>query len=594
MAIHAHDIIFTDFLGKDKIYTIPSYQREYSWKQEHCEALLNDIQENDSNYFIGSIIWVENTNEVIDGQQRLTSINLLLVAIYNRMCAPDFDGDEAINSKKESLKGMIVSDKKTRLVLQKQGNNKEDFEYLLNSEIIKVSTAKPSNYGNRRISKNYNWFKEHVMRLDKEEIIQLFDKICGLTFISAYVDNTKAAFILFETMNNRGMALSAIDLIKNLYLSRTDDEGSNSSWKSLIEILGNESNQEQFLRNNYNAFRSEYNKNLNFPLSTTPKYKIANKATRSNVIKIYASLVERKDFMEFLTLNAKYNSLLTGEEKLQIDVSEKFKIIFKNFRNANATSAFMLLLYLLRNQIVFGFNDSQMFDLFELTLKFFIRRNLTNNPSTGALPQILMSIIERINQLDKIDFGVVRKILLDEFKNKTSSNDSVKGYLYGNIYDTNRDMARYLLCSLCKFEDSNEKKFIDLWEKKNNKYIWTIEHILPEGNKDATNTPNEWVNMIKQGDIEYKDYSNDQVYELVKTYRHKIGNLTMTGYNSSLGNKKFSDKKDRYGSNKDKIGYNNGLSLNDYVYEQNAWYISNIVERTKDLADEIIANLELK
>src|SRR5690606_7976161 len=119
--------------------------------------------------------------------------------------------------------------------------NKEDFEYLLNSEIIKVPAAKPSNYGNRRISKNYNWFKEYVDKLDVNETIQLFDKICGLTFISASVDNAQTAFILFETMNNRGMALSAIDLIKNSYLSRTDDEDSISNWESLIEILGNES-----------------------------------------------------------------------------------------------------------------------------------------------------------------------------------------------------------------------------------------------------------------------------------------------------------------------------------------------------------------
>lgn len=68
----------------------------------------------------------------------------------------------------------------------------------------------------------------------------------------------------------------------------------------------------------------------------------------------------------------------------------------------------------------------------------------------------------------------------------------------------------------------------------------------------------------------------------------------MTGYNSSLGNKKFFGKKDRYDSKGEKIGYNNGLSLNKYVYAQSAWYISNIVERTKDLADEIIASLEIK
>ena len=78
MSIHAVDTTFTQFLNPNetKIYTIPIYQREYSWKQEHCEALLNDIQENDPNYFIGSIIWVENTNEVIDNEMIVLSTSI--------------------------------------------------------------------------------------------------------------------------------------------------------------------------------------------------------------------------------------------------------------------------------------------------------------------------------------------------------------------------------------------------------------------------------------------------------------------------------------------------------------------------------------
>ena len=594
MAIQAADTTFNTFLNpqEDKIYTIPVYQREYSWGERHCEALVNDIEENEgNNYFIGSIIWVKDVNEIIDGQQRLTSLSLLLTALYNKMNL--FESDENINFIKSSLKRMLVVGDKCRLVPQRQGKNKEDFEYLINSEILKKSAVKPNNYGNRRISHNYEWFKSYLVEFDEIKVTELFNKICGLTFISARVDDAQTAFTLFETMNNRGMPLSAIDLIKNSYLSRSKDENRINNWEELISILGDENNQEQFLRNNYNAFRAEYN-DLTFPLSKTTKYEISTRAIRSNVIKVYGTLVERPDFYDFIKINALNNSLLTGEKELKIDSPNEFKEMFKKFRNANATSAFILLLYLLRNQIPFEFSNEEMLELFEITLRFFIRRNLTNNPSTGAIPQILMDIIEEINQLPnpKI-YETVKKIILNTYIEKTSVNSAVEDVICGDIYDSNRDMARYLLCSLCKNSDNNEKKLVDLWAKKDNKYIWTIEHILPEGNKNADNIPDKWVDMIRNGNDEYKDYSKIEIIELIKKYRHKIGNLTMTGYNASLGQLEFSKKKDRFDQSKNPIGYNNGLSLNEYVYKQESWFISNIEERTKALTKEIMDNLKL-
>lgn len=593
MAIQATDTTFNTFLNpqEDKIYMIPIYQREYSWGEKHCKALVKDIEENEgNNYFIGSIIWVKDVNEIIDGQQRLTSLNLLLTALYNKMNS--FESNEDINFIKTSLKRMLVVGDKCRLVPQRQGKNKEDFEYLINSEILKKSAAKPNNYGNRRISHNYEWFKSYVELFDEKMLSSLFNKICGLTFISARVDDAQTAFTLFETMNNRGMPLSAIDLIKNSYLSRSKDKSRVNNWEELIAILGDENNQEQFLRNNYNAFRAEYN-NVAIPLSVDVKYEIATRAIRSNVIKIYSSLVEKKDFYEFIKINALNNSLLTGEKELKIDSSDEFKEMFKKFRNANATSAFILLLYLLRNQIPFEFDNSEMLDLFEITLRFFIRRNLTNNPSTGAIPQLLMDIIEEINKLSNPkSFESVRKIILDSYKEKTSPNNVVEDVIRGDIYDTNRDMARYLLCSLCKNSDNNEKQLVDLWAKKDNKYIWTIEHILPEGNKNADNIPDKWLDMIRS-QKEYSTLSNEEITSLIKKYRHKIGNLTMTGYNASLGQLEFSKKKDRFDQNKNPIGYNNGLNLNDYVYNQQSWLISNIVERTDKLTLEIMENLDI-
>lgn len=593
MTIQAVDKTFSDFLNPNepKVYKIPTYQREYSWKIEHCEELINDINDNENGYFIGSVIWITNTNEIIDGQQRLTSLSLLLLAIFNKMNS--FQEDEDLAFKKSSIKRMLVIKETNRLVPQKQGKNEEDYQYLITYNILKKSCAKPNNFGNRRISKNYLFFEECISKYSLEQLIMLFEKICTLKLISAQVDDVQTAFVLFETMNNRGMELSAIDLIKNSYMSKTHDVNSIDKWETLVNILGNESNQEQFLRNNYNAFRKEYN-DIQDVVTENTKYGLSPKATKSNVISIYNKLVTKDSFMDFITMNAKYNSLLTGEDNPQIDVCKNIKEYFKKFRTANATSAFIILLYLLRKQVPYGINDSQFEELLEIILRFFIRRNLTNNPSTGALPQILMDIIAKLNSKENVDFNFVKVTLSTILKSKSSSDSALLEILKGDIYDTNRDMARYLLCSLCNFDDHNERRFIDLWEKNDgNKYIWTIEHILPEGNKNATNTPKEWIDMIKNGDAKYTNLSDNQVKELIKKYRHRIGNLTMTGYNSNLGNKSFNLKKNRTDEKGNNIGYNNGLSLNDYVYAQDAWCIKNIEERTEDIVSVLMENLKI-
>lgn len=593
MSIKAEDKTLFQFLDpKDSvIYSIPIYQREYSWKKDHCGELLSDIIENEKKYFVGSIIWVKDTNEIIDGQQRLTSLNLLLIAIFRKSCA--FNEDESICSMRIDLKRMLVCDGKNRLIPQQQGKNREDFEYLINKYILRKPCAVPQYFGNRRVSQNFKFFTDAIKDYTSKQLCDLFDKICFLTFISAKVDDPQTAFTLFETMNNRGMELSAIDLIKSSYISQTNDKNSITNWETLISILGNENNQEQFLRNNYNAFRKEYN-GIQGVVNSETRYGIANKATRSNVIKIYNKLVANENFMEDLTLNAKFNSLLTGEENVTIEVCDAFREYFKKFRNANATSAFMLLLFLLKKQIPFGFSEEQMSSIFEYILKFFIRRNLTNIPSTGALPQIQMDIISTINSQENVDFDFVYSTIRNHLSVKSATNTVLADVLRGDIYDSNRDMTRYLLCSLCKAKETNERQMIDFWEKREDKYIWTIEHILPEGNKDASNTPKEWIDMIRSGDVQYKNYSDQKIIELVKEYRHKIGNLTMTGYNSSLGNRPFEEKKEWKNSAGDPIGYNNGLNLNEYVYRQNAWYISNIIYRTKELVSVIMKSLSLE
>ena len=123
-------------------YVIPKYQREYAWRREQVEELLNDLWENQEGYFLGTILCINkstdalkgNILEIIDGQQRLTTISLLYAAIYKRYSKMR-NGDEDFNAEKVNLKNrlMVKSEKnKIKLVLSSQNNNFEDYKAILN------------------------------------------------------------------------------------------------------------------------------------------------------------------------------------------------------------------------------------------------------------------------------------------------------------------------------------------------------------------------------------------------------------------------------------------------------------------------------
>lgn len=591
MKISAETVSLSKFINEKIISSanIPDYQREYSWKKRHCEELFNDIDENDDGYFIGSVIWIKGNNDIIDGQQRLTSISLLFAAIYEKR-----KNDLNKNMIKKIEKFLLINKGKDyyvpRLNLQKQGTNKEDFQYLIDRFVLNKSSSN-NNFGNRKIGLNKRVFERKIENLNKKDLKKFVDKIFNLTLISVEVNDPQSGYILFERMNHRGEPLSAMDLIKNCYLSKraATDKDASSKWVELVEILGNEYNQEQFMRNYYNAFRKELN-------DGDTKYPIGNKATRSTVIAIYEKIISQKEnFMDELLRIAKLNRLLTGDDGTDKQYDE-FRKCFAKFRNGNATATFTLLLFLLDKQNNYSIKEDELVKLFEFILKFSIRRNLTNNPSTGALQGIWMDIICQIEELDDLNknYTNVSKIIKNVLLNKTSRDEDVENVLRGDIYVEHYDMARYLLCSLCKTRRVGKEKFVDVWERDEKKnYIWTIEHIMPEGNKKAENIPEKWIDMIRSGNKGYKDHTDEQIKDLVKSYRHKIGNLTLTGYNSSLGQKSFVEKRDRKDNDGNYIGYKNKLDLNEDLEKEDEWTIAKIDERTNKLVNEIMEELKL-
>ena len=163
---------------------------------------------------------------------------------------------------------------------------------------------------------------------------------------------------------------------------------------------------------------------------------------------------------------------------------------------------------------------------------------------------------------------------------ESASDDIFDLKLRGPMYEENDMATRFVLCGI-ESQHQTREIYSDFWSRnKSGVYVWTIEHIFPEGQ----NVPDEWVKMIADGD---KVLANN--YR--ETYVHTLGNLTLTGYNQNLGNMSFEKKKDRMDKSNSKfIGYRNGLTLNEDVVSEDTWTVDKIKERTNKLV-KIIKNI---
>jgi hypothetical protein len=150
-----------------------------------------------------------------------------------------------------------------------------------------------------------------------------------------------------------------------------------------------------------------------------------------------------------------------------------------------------------------------------------------------------------------------------------------KEKLNDDIYEDNVEITRFILSKIEEIKSMTMERFDDFWARDNSgKLKWTIEHIFPEG----TNLPNSWVDMMANGD-RYK------AKEMQEKFVHKLGNLTLTGYNSNLSNFNFLKKQERKDNQGRYIGYKNGLYLNEELENKDKWTEKDIKERTEKLVN---------
>lgn len=557
-------------------YVIPKFQREYIWNKDNWEELLNDILESDGNHFIGSIICINKGSdtfnpelELIDGQQRLTTVSLIFSAIY-KLLQEKIKNDDELKSELINLKWSLTlkHNRNLRIELSYQNNNHQDYQSVLSEiGIFDFNDNNLKNKGNRKIYKAYRYFLGKLENFDEKDLMSLLDKIKTTMIVKIEVSSHSDAFLLFESLNNRGVPLSAIDLIKNKMLSELEKKAklsideSFAKWNKIINALPEYTIQERFIRQFYNAFK------------TDAEIKVGNfsKATKTNIIKIYESLIANRPtyiFDQLIEKSAIYSELVFPDD-LEFEPFVHLKGELVDLSNVQAAPSYTFLLFLFSK---YKNRETSFYkEVIQLLVKYFIRRNITDFPNTRNLDQIFIDLIDELNKDDKkVDIEYITNYFTNN--ERFSPKNEFEKYLNGDLYELNVEATRFILSKIEEAKRQTKEIYANFWQKdRNNKPIWTIEHIFPEGK----NIPKDWVKMVADGDKEKAEI-------LQEKYVHKLGNLTLTGYNQNLSNFDFRKKRDRKSGGKD-IGYKNKLFLNEILARKDEWKIGDIENRTKEL-----------
>jgi hypothetical protein len=578
------------------VYAIPRYQREYTWSKSQWETLFDDVQENNPGYFLGSIICINQTTdtlevqrlEVVDGQQRLTTLSLLFAALYQSLKHHEKDLDDEQRVELINLKRKLVlkkGDDQLRVIPQIQNNNQNDYRAVL-SDVGVISTFDtPAYAGNRKIFRAFRYFQSRIEEMVDGEndhlasIMGFLGKVSQACLVKIEVASHADAYTLFESLNNRGMPLTAIDLIKNKLLARleTTEPGKVDHyfdvWNKLLGYLGDDySIQERFFRHYYNAFKDE----LNVPFRKDDDKKkdpLGPVATRSNLILIYEKLINQdaKSHLQDIRVAGQLYALMlsrnTDEVWAELDKP------LKDLERIQGAPAYLLMLFLLVRHEALKLTVAQLSEIAQLLVCFFVRRNLTDTPPTRDLTRLFMASIDKLSALSG---DTIVAIIRDELLAVSASDTSFRSKLEGAIYEENVGVTRFILCALAE-QSMTKETWVDLWKYEGKLFVWTIEHIFPQGD----NIPASWVTMIADGDAK-------KAKAIQETHVHKLGNLTISGFNSALGNKSFKDKRDRTDSEGRAVGYKNGLKLNAELAIAEAWSVAQIEARTITLVDQVV------
>lgn len=530
--------------GAKKRFIIPVYQRNYDWKTENCKQLFDDlikiIVNSRRSHFFGSIVSVYNPSGrnteflVIDGQQRLTTVSLLFLAMYNLISKGIVVPEDTslVNQIYEDFLVDKYQPEEKRIKLKPVKNDQKAFGKLFSDEKEHIRES--------NLTANYNYFYE---RIQKQEITidELFDAICSLEIINITLNNDDNPQLIFESLNSTGLDLSEGDKIRNFILmglpANLQDEYYEKYWNKIEECT----------KYDVSSYVRDY---LSVKQQAIPSQK-----------RIYANF---KDFVELS--NIQTESLL--DELLAY--ANRYKILLSGGTNNKALNACIYRLNRLESTVTRPFflevlrlldeeklDISQVAEIFLTTENYLFRRTICDLP-TNALNKIFLLLHREIVRYDGNEENYVKKFKYALLSKKERARfpreeEFSSAFAERQIYLMNSKNKIYILERLENFGTIEDK---DVYSHCDDG-TYSIEHIMPQ---HLTPT---WVNDLGE------DY--EQIHEI---WLHRIANLTLTAYNSKYSNSSFAEKKTMENGFDD-----SGIRMNTYIAKKDKWTLAELEER---------------
>ena len=535
--MQARDCPFAKIINGTCQFIIPVFQRDYSWNEAECEQLWQDINQivsdpTDRGHFLGSVVYISTGDSsaaftrwlLIDGQQRVTTLTLLLAALRDYIVESKWSGTEDGPTAKRVEAYFLKNaqeegGRRPKLMLRR--HDQATLQAILDGEELPVDPSE-------RIRDNYEWFREQLTEADPELVYRGINR---LVVVDVTLDRgTDDPQLIFESLNSTGMDLSQSDLIRNFILMRLPEAEQTRLYEifwSKIEGLfrGSEKTFDAFVRD-FLALRSR-----------------ATKQGRADEIyfafrREFGSIgIEPKhldDLLNDLLRFSRYHAAFS----LGVDAPKPLPELLARLRRLVDVPAILIMRLFECYDVHQTLELGAFAEAIALIESYVFRRAICGEQTRGYW-QIFANLAYQIDPerpLESLKVGLARQRDAYRFPDDADFYQAL----------TDRDVYGKRVCFelLDRLENDGSKEPTDTSN-------YSIEHIMPQNEK----LPSEWRDMLGQNwaDIQHE-------------WLHRLGNLTLTGYNSKYSDRSFGEKKTISGGFEE-----SSVRLNKYLREQTQW-----------------------
>jgi len=541
-----------EFIKKSNQFSIPIYQRLFSWTEKECERLWNDIITTGSkkdipSHFIGSIMYIESDLFqiihpepllVIDGQQRLTTVSLLLEALARKIGDNEIiDGFSERKIRNYYLVNSLEEgDRKYKLLLS-QNDRSTYISIIDQKEYPKESSV--------RIKDIFEYFTNKIDELSENNIQNLCLGLLKLFIVDISLkrdqDNPQ---LIFESMNSTGKDLSQADLIRNFMLMRLEGHIQKRLYEDYWRPMEVEFGQEAYT-SYFDSFMRHY---LTMKTGNIPNINAVYEEFKKY---FYNSQRDNEEELKELKKYAAYFCAMA----LDKEEDKELKEAFSDLRELKVDVSYPLLLELYNDYKMNILSKDDFIQIIRLIESYVFRRAVCGIP-TNSLNKTFASFGKSIKKEKYLESVKAHFNNMTSYRRIPNDEEFVTEL-------TSRDLYNFRSRSywLRRLENHDRKERVNVSE-------YTIEHILPQNN-----------NL----NLDWRQALGPDWEKIQQKYVHTIGNLTLTGYNSEYSDRFFTEKKDMKGGFRE-----SPLKLNRRLANLDTWNEETILQRAENLAKEAL------